>query len=434
MKFRWDKKYLYWGITALLVIGASICLFFLMFRGANFKDGVSKIIAISMPIIDGLILAYLLTPVLNFIEHKALKYIFKKKRGDMTEKQRKMLRMSAITLTLLFVVFIIYAFCSMVLPQLFKSIQSIVFQFPVYVNNLTVWLEKVLADNPDVETFINDLISTYTPELKNWMNETLLPQMNAVLKVVSNYAFSLLKAMWNLIIGLIISVYIMGSKEKFFGQAKKTVYAAMDIKRANAFIEDIRFVHRTFGGFISGKLLDSLIIGILCFAGTSIMGTPYPVLISVIIGVTNIVPFFGPYLGAIPSAVLILMIDPMQCLYFLIFILILQQFDGNILGFDVPPIIEDGSTLVPMRFLFEQMGADVEWDSETQTATATLDNKAVTFSIDNVNARINNKPAKMDVPARLINGKTMVPLRFLSENMGYDVDWYDDNRTAIVNS
>lgn len=137
-----------------------------MFRGANFKDGVSKIIAISMPIIDGLILAYLLTPVLNFIEHKALKYIFKKKRGDMTEKQRKMLRMSAITLTLLFVVFIIYAFCSMVLPQLFKSIQSIVFQFPVYVNNLTVWLEKVLADNPDVETFINDLISTYTPELK----------------------------------------------------------------------------------------------------------------------------------------------------------------------------------------------------------------------------------------------------------------------------
>ena len=108
------------------------------------------------------------------------------------------------------------------------------------------------------------------------------------------------------------------------------------------------------------------------------------------------------------------------------------KFNGDILGFDEPPIIEDGSTLVPMRFLFEQMGADVEWDSETQTATATLDNKAVTFSIDNVNARINNKPAKMDVPARLVNGKTMVPLRFLSENMGYDVDWDADSRTAIV--
>ena len=108
------------------------------------------------------------------------------------------------------------------------------------------------------------------------------------------------------------------------------------------------------------------------------------------------------------------------------------KFNDDILGFDEPPIIEDGSTLVPMRFLFEQMGADVEWDSETQTATATIENKAVTFSIDNVNARINNKSAKMDVPARLVNGKTMVPLRFLSENMGYDVDWDADNRTAII--
>lgn len=257
--------------------------------------------------------------------------------------------MSAIVLTLLFVVLIIYAFSSVVLPQLFKSIQSIVFQFPVYVNNLTAWLQKVLADNPEVESYINDLINTYTPELRSWMNDTLLPQMNAVLKVVSNYAFNVLKALWNMIIGLIISVYIMGSKEKFIGQAKKAIYSAMDIKRANSFIEDIRFVHRTFGGFISGKLLDSLLIGILCFAGTSIMGTPYPVLISVIIGVTNIVPFFGPYLGAIPSALLILMIDPIQCLYFLIFILVLQQFDGNILG---PKILGDSTGLSSFWVIF----------------------------------------------------------------------------------
>lgn len=349
MKFRWDKKYLYWGITALLVIGASICLFFLMFRGANFKDGVAQIISIAMPIIDGLVLAYLLTPVLNFIEKQALRHVFKKGRQALTDKQKKYLRMSAIVLTLLFVVLIIYAFSSVVLPQLFKSIQSIVFQFPVYVNNLTAWLQKVLADNPEVESYINDLINTYTPELRSWMNDTLLPQMNAVLKVVSNYAFNVLKALWNMIIGLIISVYIMGSKEKFIGQAKKAIYSAMDIKRANSFIEDIRFVHRTFGGFISGKLLDSLLIGILCFAGTSIMGTPYPVLISVIIGVTNIVPFFGPYLGAIPSALLILMIDPIQCLYFLIFILVLQQFDGNILG---PKILGDSTGLSSFWVIF----------------------------------------------------------------------------------
>ena len=108
------------------------------------------------------------------------------------------------------------------------------------------------------------------------------------------------------------------------------------------------------------------------------------------------------------------------------------KFNDDILGFDEPPIIENGSTLVPMRFLFEQMGADVEWDSETQTATATLDNTVVTFSIDNINEEVNKTSATMDVPARLINGKTMVPLRFLSENMGYNVDWDADSRTAII--
>ncbi len=108
------------------------------------------------------------------------------------------------------------------------------------------------------------------------------------------------------------------------------------------------------------------------------------------------------------------------------------QFQDKILGFETPPIIENGSTLVPMRFLFEQMGADVEWNGETQIATATLDNKAVTFAIDDTNAEVNNTPATMDVPARLINGKTMVPLRFLSEEMGFEVTWNPESRTAII--
>ncbi len=109
------------------------------------------------------------------------------------------------------------------------------------------------------------------------------------------------------------------------------------------------------------------------------------------------------------------------------------KFNGNILGFETPPVIEDDSTLVPMRFLFEQMGAEVEWNGEIQTAIATLDNTAVTFAIDDTNAEVNNTPTTMDIPARLINGKTMVPLRFLSENMGYTVDWDADSRTAIIN-
>lgn len=349
MKFRWDKKYLYWGITALVVIGISIVLFFLMFRGANFKDGFIWLMGICMPIIDGFILAYLMTPILNFVEKTLLKRILKKERTQLSKRQVKLLRGISVFLTLIFVLAALYSFFSIVVPQLFKSIQSIILQFPSYVNNLTIWLEKVLADNPQVELYLSNMINTYTPELREWMNGTLLPQMNQAIRAVSSYAFSVLKALWNFIVGLIISIYLINSKEKYVCQAKKIVYSLFDIKRANEVVEDFRFIHRTFGGFIGGKLLDSLIIGILCFAGTSIIGTPYAILISVIIGVTNVIPFFGPYLGAIPSALLILMIDPLQCLYFLIFILVLQQFDGNVLG---PKILGDSTGLSSFWVIF----------------------------------------------------------------------------------
>ena len=340
MKFRWDKKYLYWGMTAMVVIGVSIVLFFLMFRGANFKDGISRLISICMPVLDGFILAYLMTPILNFIEKLILRFVLKKSRKELGNRKQKYLRGVSVCITLLLVWLVLYSFFSVVVPQVLRSIQSIVLQFPAYVNNLTLWLESVLADNPQVELYINNMINTYTPELKDWLNGTLLPQMNLAIRAVSSYAINVLVAVWNLILGLIISIYLMNSKEKFVGQAKEIVYSLFDIGRANDIVDDCRFIHRTFGGFLSGKLLDSLIIGILCFIGTNIIGTPYALLISVIIGVTNIIPFFGPYLGAIPSAILVLMIDPMQCLYFLIFILVLQQFDGNFLG----PKILGGST------------------------------------------------------------------------------------------
>lgn len=349
MKFRWDKKYLYWGITALVVIGISIVLFFLMFRGANFKDSFFWLMGICMPIIDGFILAYLMTPILNFVERNLLKRILKKERAKLSKRQAKLLRGISVFFTLILVLAALYSFFSIVVPQLLKSIQSIILQFPSYVNNLTIWLEKVLADNPQVELYLNNMINTYTPELREWLNGTLLPQMNQAIRAVSSYAFSVLKALWDFIVGLIISIYLINSKEKYVCQAKKIAYSLFDIKRANEVIEDFRFIHRTFGGFIGGKLLDSLIIGILCFAGTSIIGTPYAILISVIIGVTNIIPFFGPYLGAIPSALLILMIDPLQCLYFLIFILILQQFDGNVLG---PKILGDSTGLSSFWVIF----------------------------------------------------------------------------------
>lgn len=349
MKFRWDKKYLYWGITAILVIAFGITLFFLMFRGTNFTEGISSIISEIMPIINGFIIAYLLSPIVNSIEFFSLKKILKKDRTSLSEKQQKYLRMIAITLTLLLSGMAVYVFFLIVIPQLLKSIQSIIQQFPSYVRNLIDWLEWILQNNPQLETMMHNVIEEYSPAFKEWFNGTFVPQINDAIMAISGYAINLIKAVWDLIIGLIVSVYLLSGKERFAAQSKKIVYSIADVKKGNQFIDDCRFIHSTFGGFISGKLLDSLIIGIICFFVTSIIGTPYHVLISVIIGVTNIIPFFGPFLGAIPSALLILMIDPLQCLYFLIFVLVLQQFDGNFLG---PKILGDSTGLSSFWVIF----------------------------------------------------------------------------------
>lgn len=355
MKFRWDKKYLYWGVTALLVIIASIGFYYLIFHNNSLKSNLYHLFSIAMPIVDGVILAYLLCPIVNFLEKKFLFPVLKKlqqKYPVLAEKEKKTksyCRGISIVLTLIFVIFIVVAFFQVVIPQVASSVQSIAQQFPVYVSNLTAWIEKLLEANPDIEKTVGGLITTYSKELEGWLNQTVLPQMNTILKTVSMSMLGIARALWNLIIGLIISIYLLASKERLIGQAKKMTYAFLDTRYANGIIEDTRLIDRTFGGFISGKILDSVIIGILCFFCVSFMKLPYPMLISVIIGVTNVIPFFGPFIGAIPCGLLILMVNPLQCLYFIIFIWILQQFDGNFLG---PKILGDSTGLSGFWVIF----------------------------------------------------------------------------------
>lgn len=350
MKFHIDKKYIRWGVTAFLVIAASILFYYLLFHRANISAGFSAFIGITMPILDGMLMAYVLTPLLNGMEKKVIIPVCMKYHINTTEKKnKKRIRALSILLTLIIVTLALYSFFATVIPQLIRSIQSIIFQFPIYINNLTIWVTKLLADNPDIESIVMELLDKYSVELNNFLNLSVLPRMNELIRNVSLSFLSFLKTLWNLIIGFIISIYILGSKELFAGQAKKIVYAVFETDTANAVISDVRFTHKTFIGFIVGKIINSIIIGIICFAGTSIMGTPYAILVSVIVGITNIIPFFGPYLGAIPSALLILMVNPLQCLYFIIFILILQQFDGNILG---PKILGDSTGLSGFWVIF----------------------------------------------------------------------------------
>ena len=228
---------------------------------------------------------------------------------------------------------------------------SFISNYDSYILNFTKWLNQTLEDNPDINDYIVKTIDKYSGELEKWITE-LLPNTALLIKTVSLSVISVIRGLWDFIIGFVISIYVLASKEKFAGQAKKMAYAIFERDTANLVIRNFRFTHNTFIGFLGGKIIDSIIIGILCFAGTSIMRTPYAVLVSVVIGVTNVIPFFGPYLGAIPSVILIFIVDPahpLNCVYFAIFILALQQFDGNILG---PKILGSSTGLTGFWVIF----------------------------------------------------------------------------------
>lgn len=353
MKFRLNNKYFRWGLTAFLVIAASICFYYLLFHGTNIKSGFNSIIKLLMPIVFGFVMAYLMTPILNTIEYRVLIPVLNKCKIKESNKRKKVVRGIGIVVTVFLFFAIIYSLIAMILSQIIPSISNIIANFDIYINNFIKWLNKLFSDDyPELGAQIVNLISDYSLDLEVWLNNNILAKTSELIKTVSLSVINVLKLLWNSLIGLMISVYVLASKERFAAQFKKISYALFSNDVANIVINNFRFTHRTFIGFLSGKILDSLIIGILCFVGTSILQTPYAVLVSVVIGVTNVIPVFGPYLGAIPSIVLIFVVDPshpLNCVYFAIFILILQQFDGNVLG---PKILGDSTGLTGFWVIF----------------------------------------------------------------------------------
>ncbi len=349
MKFHFNKKYFYLGLSVALAIMSGILFYYILFHGADLSAAFDTFVTISMPIIDGLVLAYLMTPILNAVEGRLVKPVYIKLNLSDTKKNRKRMRMISVILTVMVILWIAYEFFALIIPELIRSIQSIIFQFPTYISNLSDWAASLLENNPDLESVATQIFEKYSTRVLDFLNTSILPRINELLITLSSGVIGFFRAMWNFVIGFIISIYILGSKETFAGQAKKTMYAFFETASANQIISNFRFIHTTFSGFISGKIVDSIIICIICFFCTSIIGTPYAILVSVIIGVTNVIPFFGPWIGGIPSALLIFMVNPTQCLYFIILILIIQQFDGNILG---PKILGDSTGLSGFWVIF----------------------------------------------------------------------------------
>lgn len=351
MKLKINNKYFRWGLTAFLVIAAAITFYYFIFHSSNIKAGINMIIDILMPVVVGMAIAYLLTPVLNFIERKLLLPLCEKCKLKESKRRNGIVRCIGILITAFLFIALIYVLFSMLISQIVPSVQSIIMNFDKYTANITKWLNKILEDNPEVGSYLIKTVNKYSNELEKWFSD-ILPNTVELIKTVSLSVINVFGFLWDFVIGFIISIYVLASKEKFSGQAKKISYAIFEQDTANNIIKNFRFTHQTFIGFLGGKIMDSIIIGLLCFIGTSIMGTPYAALVSVIIGITNVIPFFGPFLGGVPCAILVFVVDPMHplnCVYFILFVIILQQFDGNILG---PKILGSSTGLTGFWVIF----------------------------------------------------------------------------------
>ena len=337
MKFRWDKKYLYWGITAFCVVVASTIFYYLIFQMPSWLAGLSKIISILNPIIYGAAIAYFLNPLVKFFEKYLYKF-FEILNVKLQKKAKSWIRLCTVNLSLAGALLCIYGLLAMLIPEVINSIANIADNFTKYVTNVENWFTEYFSDSEAWNPSILEVMNTISGYLENWLKNDLLPDLQNLVKNLSIGVFGVLKVLYNFLIGLIISIYILTSKENFAAKLKRMLYSFSSVDLANAVVHNLRFVDEKFGGFIIGKLIDSAIIGVLCYIGTSFLNMPYALLISVIVGITNVIPFFGPFLGAVPCSILIFVVSPIKVVYFVLFIFLLQQLDGNFIG---PKILGD---------------------------------------------------------------------------------------------
>lgn len=310
--------------------------------------GIQTFLGILTPIVYGVVIAFLLTPLLNFLEKTIIYPILQKKEVTVGKNGRKAIRWACVLLCMFLFLALIYALIMMVLPELIRSVMNLIYSFPTYMKASQKWLQSVL-EKWNLNSQALDTLDQYTLNAQNYLTQNILPQMQEMLKNISAGVFDLINFLKNFLIGAIVSLYLMADKEGFIAKAKMLTYAVFSPQHANFIIRSMRFTNKTFIGFFIGKILDSAIIGVLCYIGCLIFKFPSALLVSVIIGVTNVIPFFGPFIGAVPATLLILIQNPIKALWFVLFVLVLQQLDGNVIG---PKILGNTTGLSSFWVLF----------------------------------------------------------------------------------
>lgn len=338
MKQNFGNKYIKTGIT-IFVAGAALILFYGFVNNFNVvSQAFSVIIGILSPFVYGMVLAYLLCPIYNGtvrVTYRLWNVAIKKKKNALCFS-----RVIGTISALLFLFIILGGFLWMVIPELISSIIGIIQVLPSRINNVLDWANSSINKHPEMVNAFGGILTNATDNLVEWAQKEFIPGTADFMNGVSQGIVGTLTAVMNVFIGIIVSVYVLNSKEKFKAQTKKFILATTKKETAEEIFSFGAFTNKTFGGFINGKIIDSIIIGVLCFIAMNVLKLPLPMLISVIIGLTNVIPFFGPFIGAIPATLIIFLISPKQAIYFLLMVLVLQQLDGNVIG----PKILGGTT------------------------------------------------------------------------------------------
>lgn len=334
----------------IFIVGALLIIFNqIVGNYESFSEGVGTIKTIVSPFIYGFVMAYLLSPIYNATVRGLYKLL-----GKYFKNKQRLFSFCKLVASVVAVVCLIGAVAgliALIVPQVIESLTGILKSLPQRLTQLSALFNDITSkmDNKRLAMKMSEIYAQVQTNLIELAQTKLLPGMGTLVGQVSTQVILTLKTMMNVMIGVMACVYMLNSKERFQGQFKKVILATLPKEKAEAVFDFAKFTNRTFGGFINGKIIDSIIIGIICFILMEIFGFPYPILISAIIGITNVIPFFGPFIGAIPAAIIILLVSPIHALYFLILIFILQQVDGNIIG---PAILGNTTGIASFWVLF----------------------------------------------------------------------------------
>ena len=346
-KLSMKNQYVRQGLMFFAVGVALILAYYVVNNFSVVAGGLARINDILMPFYIGLVMAYLLCPIYNGttrIIYRLNKGRFKKPINDL-----RLARVIATFISITVLIVAVGGVIMMILPDLWESIFGLVMGLPDTMKSFIQWLRGILESNPEAMTFLEGKLDGLADAVLVWAQEKMVPGAEAVINNVSIGVIGTVGVIFDLFVALIICVYVLNSKEKFIAQAKKLVLAVFKPEMADEIFELGALSNETFGGFINGKIIDSIIMGILCFAAMSVLGLPLPMLVSVVVGVTNIIPFFGPFIGAVPSGIILLIIEPVAALKFALMILVLQQIDGNIIG---PKILGKTTKLASFWVMF----------------------------------------------------------------------------------